>query len=237
MTVQLITLDLDNTLWETEPVIIRAEQACFQWLEQHCPSVTQLYSLESFREYKHQLAQSYPQWQHQISKLRLEALRRAIMQAGCDIQVAEEKAQQAFDVFMQARNRVTLFDGVPEVLSQLKQRYSLIALTNGNADLAMIGIQDLFDACFHAEQTGAAKPAPDLFLAALKYTNLDASQAIHAGDHQEQDILAAKQLGYKTVWVNLKQQRWQYSDNQPDQTIQKISQLPDAIAKIISEND
>ena len=33
--IKLITFDLDNTLWDSDPVILSAEQACWDYLSQH----------------------------------------------------------------------------------------------------------------------------------------------------------------------------------------------------------
>ena len=39
MRVRAITLDLDDTLWPIEPVMLRAEQRLDAWLRTHCPPV------------------------------------------------------------------------------------------------------------------------------------------------------------------------------------------------------
>ena len=41
MSIECITFDLDDTLWDVEPVILRAEELFYQWLSQHCPRITQ----------------------------------------------------------------------------------------------------------------------------------------------------------------------------------------------------
>ena len=38
MNIQLITFDLDDTLWDTAPVIVSAEAVLRQWLSEHDPS-------------------------------------------------------------------------------------------------------------------------------------------------------------------------------------------------------
>src|SRR5690606_42111020 len=57
---------------------------------------------------------------------------------------ARQEAEKAFAIFHQARNQVTLFPDVRAVLEVLAQHYQLGALTNGNADLKLIGLDDLF---------------------------------------------------------------------------------------------
>lgn len=225
MSIQVLTFDLDNTLWETDPVIIRAEQASYQALLQHCPHVADLYTLEGVREYKGQLAECYPSLAPQISKLRYETLRRIALQAGVDHDQAARVATSAFDVFMEERSRLTLFDGALAALEELAQRFPLIALTNGNANLAAVGLDHLFSAHFSAEQVGTAKPEPDMFQAALAHQNIKPHQCLHIGDHPHQDVDAARQLGFHTLWVNVLDQTWPDELASPSHQIQHLDEL------------
>jgi len=232
MAIRLLTFDLDNTLWETDPVIARAERIAQDWVMENVPQAASFYSLEAVREYRNQIAASYPELRFRVSKLREEVMRLVFMQSGIERERAAELARQAFEVFYRARSEITLFDGAEDILTALGQKYSLMALTNGNADLELIGISDLFTAHFNAEQVGAPKPQPDLFQAALKAAGIEAGEAIHIGDHQEQDVVAAARVGMKTIWVNLTDSAWAESETQPDQEITHLSQLPAAVQAI-----
>lgn len=230
----VITLDLDNTLWHVDPVIKQAERAMHEWMHTHTPTAARFYTLPALQEYKQQIAECYPNLRHQISQLRREVMRRVFMQAGYDSEQARALAEQAFAVFYKARSQVTLFDGALEALTDLAQDYRLIALTNGNADLAMIGIDHLFDAHLNAEHVGANKPDPALFHAAAKHAQCSTEQLIHIGDHPKQDIWAAQQMGAKTIWVNVMAQTWPASLQPADQTIDHLSQLTTTVALLAS---
>ena len=43
MPISVITFDLDNTLWDVEPALIKAEQAQQDWLLQHRPGAVEAY--------------------------------------------------------------------------------------------------------------------------------------------------------------------------------------------------
>lgn len=232
MAVSLLTLDLDNTLWETDPVIVRAERACHDWIVTNVPQAADFYSMEAIREYRNQIAECYPDLRFRVSRLREEVLRRVFMQSGIDRERAAGLASEAFQVFYRTRSQVTLFDGAREALGLLSQQYRLMAVTNGNADLQLIGIDHLFEAHFSAEQIGAPKPQPDLFQAALQLAGVSAEECIHIGDHQEQDIAAAARLGIATVWVNLMDAAWAEPSCLPGQEITHLSQLPAAVAAL-----
>ena len=47
--VRAIAFDLDNTLWDVEPVLARAEARRLEWLERHCPRIPAQVSLADIR--------------------------------------------------------------------------------------------------------------------------------------------------------------------------------------------
>lgn len=79
MAIKLVTLDLDNTLWQTDPVIIKAEQACHRWIVENVPQAAEFYTFDALREYKNTIAECYPQLRHKVSELRIEVLRRVFL--------------------------------------------------------------------------------------------------------------------------------------------------------------
>ena len=64
---------------------------------------------------------------------------------------------------MNGRHQLTLFDGVEEVLAQLKEKYTLGVLTNGNADIKRLGIDHYFNFSFSAEELNDSKPSATHF--------------------------------------------------------------------------
>ncbi len=225
MTVKLITFDLDNTLWHTDPVIIRAEKVQWQWIEKLAPTVHDYYTPELLQKLKLQIAKQNPDLRHKLSKFRVELLKQVFITCGEPLEQAELFAQRVFDEFLQARNQVDLFPGALSLLEALQQDYQVIALSNGNADLSTIGLDHLFNAHFHAENVARPKPHDDMFLAALEYAQVDAAESLHIGDHPEQDVEAARSLGFTTVWANVLELDWPNSINKADHDITHLDQL------------
>ena len=113
-------------------------------------------------------------------------------------------AAQAFDVFIQARQEVLFFEHAREVLLELKQQgYQLGALSNGNADILRVGLADLIDFQFKADDVGQMKPHPLMFEQMLAHTGLRPEQVIHVGDNHGHDVEGAAAVGLWTIWVNL----------------------------------
>lgn len=228
---QLLTFDLDDTLWDVVPVIVEAEKAMMEWLDSNHPDMSQAYNASQLRAIKDKILIMQPELQYQISLLRVLSLSSAFQGIGYETQDANNAAQQAFEVFLKARNDITFFDSAVETLEKLKPFYRIGALTNGNASTDKVGLGNYFEFCVNGEAINSNKPAPLHFEQAKALTNIDYQHMIHIGDHPEHDILGAKKLGLKTIWVNIKNQKWQ-ARWQPDEQITHLNELPAAIERL-----
>ena len=125
MAIRVITFDLDNTLWDVEPALRRAEQAQRQWLLRHRPGAIDGLDREELEQLRKQVLNSHPELAHQVSALRKRLLQHLQERAGFDRRAALAGAQRAFAVFLGERQRVVLYVGALEVLQHLAGRYQL----------------------------------------------------------------------------------------------------------------
>ncbi|MCB1623797.1 MAG: HAD family hydrolase [Pseudomonadales bacterium] len=202
--IRAVCFDLDNTLWDSDVVIGRAELRLRDWLERHYPLLPQAYSVAEMRAERLRLIQAEPQAAHDLSYVRRECLARHAAAVGYGRDVAE----QAFEVFLTARNELELFADVRSALARLGQRYTLASLTNGNADLVRIGIGDWFAVSLTAADVGAAKPHAHAFERTLQALALDAPEVVYVGDDPHLDIAGARAAGLRTAWMNRKSADW-----------------------------
>lgn len=196
--VQAIIFDLDNTLWDVGPVILRAEHAMMACLAERYPRILELHTAESMRDLRARMALEHPAMRHDFTWLRKQALRAHAREAG----YPESLAEEVFAVFYRARNEVSLYDDVLPSLSALRQRYRLFAISNGNADLGVIGLSGYFEVSLAARDAGMLKPDPRIFHLLLERAGLEPRQAVHVGDEPEADVEGARQAGVVPVWVN-----------------------------------
>jgi putative hydrolase of the HAD superfamily len=215
MSIKTITFDLDNTLWDVEPVLVNAEQTVYQWLQQHTPLVTERFSIAELRRSRMKLYQQRPELTHQITQLRITSLEEALKVVGYDAHFASQQALQAFDVFIVARHQVVFYEQAIELLSNLSQHYTLGALTNGNADVYQLEISEFFDFSFSAQQLNASKPAADQFHAALDASGAQAHELVHIGDDIECDVKGALAVGCHAIWYNPKRAPWPGAEPAP----------------------
>jgi putative hydrolase of the HAD superfamily len=231
MTIRLLTFDLDDTLWELAPVLMRAEDLTHQWLQRHAPTLTARYSAEALRTQRLQLMKEEPARAHRISDLRIDALRRALRAVGSSEEEATRLAAEAFAVFIDARHDVQLFEAVENVLEILQRDYCLGVITNGNADVRRLGISRFFDFAVSSERLARAKPHPEPFELALSLGRSTAQECIHIGDHVDHDIRAAQRLGIHTIWLNRHGEPWP-GGGMPTARITQWEELPAAVAAI-----
>ena len=228
--IRCITFDLDDTLWAVDPVIRHANQTMFSWLTEHAPAFTKSYQLRDLVTLRKQVLEDAPEISHSVTLIRQAQLTYGLRQVGYSDEDAELLAAKAFEVFIRARQQVVFFEHAREMLSDLKEKGFLLgALSNGNADIHQVGLADLIDFQFKADDVGQMKPHPLMFQQMLEHTGLTPEQVIHVGDNPEHDIEGAAALGIRTIWVNIQ------GDDQvvpADKTVTCLSQLVKAVMEI-----
>ena len=225
--IRAIIFDLDNTLWDVWPVIVRAEHAMHDFLARHYPRVTARHDLRSMRTVRARMAIEHPAMQHDFTWLRLEALRCHAR----EVEYPESMAEQAFEAFYGARNEVTLYDDVRPALARLAPDYRLFALSNGNADLARCGIGQYFEAGLAARDAGMLKPDPRIFAILLERVGLEAHEVVHVGDDAEADVEGARAANVLPVWLNREGAAWPRDSDPPELTIRGLDELAATLAR------
>ena len=223
--IRAITLDLDDTLWDTPPVIRRAERALRDWLSEHYPRTTERFAAEDVMALRRSVVEDHAGRAHDLTFLRREVIRRMGEAAG----YARIDVDAAFAVFDRQRNDLDLFPDTLPALERLAARYTVIAVTNGNARLDAIGIDGLFDGYVSARTAGAAKPATKIFDAAVEAGGAAAAETLHVGDHPEYDVHGARAAGLRAAWVNRVGAEWPDHLAAPDHVVRDLAELADLL--------
>lgn len=67
--------------------------------------------------------------------------------------------------------------------------------------LAEFGILKYFDPVIASEEIGVSKPSKEIFEMAVAKVNFKPLECIMIGDRLDNDIIPAKQIGMKTIWM------------------------------------
>jgi len=202
-----ITLDLDDTLWPIWPVIERAERALHAWLLREAPKTADLLLTPGMlRELREATAKERSDLAHDLSALRRESIRTALRRADEDPQLADA----AFEVFFAERQRVTLYDDALPALQWLSERYPLVAISNGNADIERAGVGRWFRGAFSATQFGSGKPHAPIFRAAAASVGLLPRDVLHVGDDAALDVVGALNAGMQAAWLVREERPWEH---------------------------
>jgi FMN hydrolase / 5-amino-6-(5-phospho-D-ribitylamino)uracil phosphatase len=223
-----ITLDLDDTLWPIAPAIRAAEAALGRWLAAHAPEVARRWPLEAMRALRERIAAERADLAHDYSAQRRLSLAHMLADCGADPALAAP----AFDAFFAARNRVDFYPDAVDALARLAARVPVAALTNGNADLAAIGLAQHFRFGLCAREHGRPKPSPCIYLAACERLGLAPREVLHVGDDVELDVVGAARAGLATCWINRvpetgRARDWPRDDVRPDLQFPTLAALAD----------
>lgn len=225
-TIKAITLDLDDTLWPVAPVILRAEAAMSDWLRERAPKTAALFTQPAQRLALRQRVQAArPDLGHDLATLRQEVIRLGLQEQGEDTRWVG----QAYQVFITARMQVDLYADSLEALDFLSQRYPLVALSNGNADVHQVGIGQYFKAGLSAQHFGSGKPEAAIFVAAAQAAGVQPHEVLHVGDDAALDVLGALNAGMQTAWVNRHAQDWAHPQL-PHISVRDLAELCAALA-------
>ncbi|WP_457809254.1 HAD family hydrolase [Kushneria sp. EE4] len=196
--VAALSLDLDDTLWDFDAAVRGAEAALYHWLLQHAPLTTAvLAEPASLQQYRQRMAMLRPDLVDTPAQLRKASIHEVLRLAGEDPALSE----RAYAVFYAARQQVTLFEDALPALEWLSHRYPIVAISNGNADLDMIGLRHFFRGALFSADLGIAKPDPRMFEIAADVLQVVPAQALHIGDDWQLDVQGALSAGLKAAWL------------------------------------
>jgi len=219
--IRAISIDLDDTLWPIWPTIARAEAVLLDWLGEHAQSTAAyLGDTDRVRALRHEINALRPDLAGDPASLRRESIRLALTRADEDTALAEP----AFEVFMAERQRVQLYDDALPALEFLARRWPVVALSNGNADVQLIGIGRYFQAGLSAARLGVAKPDARIFHAAAQAAGVTSGAVQHVGDDALLDARGALDAGMQAAWLNPAQAAWPQG-TPPQATVTSLREL------------
>jgi putative hydrolase of the HAD superfamily len=91
------------------------------------------------------------------------------------------------------------------LLGKVRQRYRTGLVSNFYGNVATLceeaGLAKYLDVVLDSNRVGITKPDPEIFQMALKRLHMAPVEVLFVGDSYERDMIPARELGMKTVWV------------------------------------
>jgi putative hydrolase of the HAD superfamily len=204
--VRAVSLDLDDTLWPVLPALIEAEHCVDRWLRQHHPDVASAWPIEAMRELRDQIARDNMHLSHDFSEQRRMTIRHAFAACGID----DAPVDELWRIYFAARNNVELYPDSLAALERINALVPLVSISNGNADLEVIGLHHLFHTRLNAAGVGVAKPDARIFIAAAEALDVAPADILHVGDDPLLDVVGAREAGLRTAWLNRNGETWSH---------------------------
>lgn len=103
-----------------------------------------------------------------------------------------------------------------KVLQELKERCPLVLVSNFYGNIATVlhefGFDGLFSHIVESAVVGVRKPDPRIFSLGVEALGMEPQSVTVVGDSYDKDIIPAKKIGCRTVWI--KGEGW--TDDEPD---------------------
>jgi putative hydrolase of the HAD superfamily len=131
-------------------------------------------------------------------------------------------------------------DAVLRQVKELGLRVGLISntgMTPGatfRSYLEQQGLLRYFDTLTFSDEVRLSKPAAEIFLLTVRSLGAAPDQAVHVGDHVENDVVGANGCGLKTVWIEGFYPRGDPAvpHSNPDVSVSGLGQVAEAIRRM-----
>lgn len=133
-----------------------------------------------------------------------------------------------------SRHQLRLYHGVRETLDQVREKYRLGIVSDGQTayavpELSIVGLAEYFNPIIVSGDFGYRKPDSRLFETALKKMKLKASEALFVGNDIYHDVHGAQKVGMKAVQYKSNQGRFEKEGISADYIIYNFPELLNAI--------
>lgn len=200
--VAALTFDLDDTLYDNWPVILRTETESLRFLQQYHPNLNQL-TRHDLAAVRRRLQAADPDIVHDVTAWRHASVVQLLQEHGLDNHLARQGADETLTHFARWRSQIDVPAETHTTLAQLARRWPLVAITNGNAEPQHCGLADYFQFVLRAGPDGRSKPDSDMFLQAAARLGVAPDALLHVGDDLTTDVAGAIRAGAQACWINL----------------------------------
>ncbi|KOC88651.1 5-amino-6-(5-phospho-D-ribitylamino)uracil phosphatase YigB [Winslowiella iniecta] len=202
--IKAITFDLDDTLYDNYEVIRRTQQESHAFLQAYHPGLNN-FTQQAYQTLRDELRQQEPEIYHDVSEWRRRAVERAMLNVGLTTAEADKGSREVMTNFAHWRSQIDVPEETHLTLAALAERFPLVAVTNGNAEPHLFGLDGYFKFILRAGPHGRAKPYHDMYHLAAEKLAIPLENILHVGDDLTTDVAGAVRCGMQACWINLRQ--------------------------------
>ncbi|MEK1941718.1 MAG: haloacid dehalogenase type II [Pseudomonas sp.] len=178
--------------------------------------------IEVYDHHEHALEQTPPH--RSFRQVTREGLRLAMEQLGLPSSPADG------ELLADSISTMPPFPEVPSTLAELKAMgFNICIVSNTDDDIIAGNVAQLgghIDRVITAQQAGAYKPNPRLFNYAHEQLGVSRDEVVHICASPHLDHAAARDMGFRCVWVDRGTGRQLLADYRPDATVATLDQVP-----------
>ncbi|VCY74480.1 DNA helicase II [Escherichia coli] len=185
--ISALTFDLDDTLYDNRPVILRTEREALTFVQNYHPALRSFQN-EDLQRLRQAVREAEPEIYHDVTRWRFRSIEQAMLDAGLSAEEASAGAHAAMINFAKWRSRIDVPQQTHDTLKQLAKKWPLVAITNGNAQPELFGLGDYFE-----------------FVLAVRITEQSGGGCVNPADGQRWYLPAALALCCDHMDANLPQ--------------------------------
>ena len=158
-------------------------------------------------------------------EIRTIHINKVLEELGTDKGEPETLAELHMETMLE---NMLVFPDAEHVVKKLNEKYVISMITNGPIDLQWekinrLGFKEEFQEIIISQELGYHKPSKVIFDEMAKITGSQPEEIVYIGNDYRKDIMGAHGAGWRTVWVNRKDE--EPGEIQPDWTIKELSEL------------
>ena len=221
--VRTISFDGDGTLWDFRSVMQKALELTLQQLRLMVANDdAERLTVQKMIEIRDCVASELGEGVVTHEEIRYAAFVRTLEYIESP---SKAVAEQLYQLYMDARfTGLGPYPDVPAALTDLKSRYQIGMVSNGNSYPERSGLPNTFHFAVFAHECGFAKPDPRIFEIALVKSGSQPEHVLHVGDSLENDVFGANNCGLHSVWLN-RNHRTNDTDIAPDLEVRDFREL------------
>ena len=201
MSITAISFDVDQTLIDTDRVIMRSMESVRDELEKRVPGErTRSLTVEEMWSIRDREEKEYVGKVRDFDEIRRRSFHKMLDHVGY---TGPDLSTRLNEVYLEHRyNDIEPYEDVLPMLDTLGPSFKLGLLSNGNNYPEYFGLADRFDFAVYAQDIGIEKLDPRTFQIAVERAGCSLDQLLHVGDSLETDVAGAQAVGVRAVWLN-----------------------------------